>query len=94
MGLSIPSIGSGLGNLIGVGGTKPATAPAAPAAPATPPASTGPVSSKPVDSFDAGKPANCGGNTTEGVQCFPEWGKTGSGGGGGAGVNPTRGGSK
>ncbi len=48
---------------------------------------------QPVDTFEPSAPSNtpqaCGGNSTEGAQCLPSWGKTSGGGGGGAGVNPS-----
>src|SRR5262249_3511859 len=67
----------------------PAPAPAATTAPAT---TTAPAAPKLGDVFEnaPSKPVVCGGNSSSGAQCLPDWGKSSGGGGSGAGINPSR----
>lgn len=98
MGFSLPSlsnIGNNIGNFVQQAAEKVASAVTQqPASQPTPPA----AAQQPVDSFEpsspnvnADKPALCGGNSSEGAQCLPTWGKDSGGGGSGAGINPSRG---
>jgi hypothetical protein len=96
MGFGIPSLSnmaSSIGNAVGAAASKaaevvtqqaPATAPA-------PAASTAPAAPKLGDVFESApsKPAVCGGTSTSGAQCLPDWGKAAGGGGGAAGINPS-----
>jgi len=94
MGFGIPSFSSiaqSVGNFVGEAAGKAAgavtqqQAPAAqtPAAPKPPPS---------LDTFDPAPtkaPVNCGGTSTAGAQCLPEWGKDKGGGGNPAGGIPS-----
>jgi hypothetical protein len=88
---SFSSIASGIGNAVGAAADKVASAVTQQAAPAqtTPAAPQKPAFD--VDSFQSApsKPVACGGNSTAGTQCLPDWGKASGGGGGGAGINPS-----
>jgi hypothetical protein len=83
---SLSNLASSIGNAVTKAASavtqQPAQAPAAPAAPAAP---------KLTDVFESApsKPAVCGGNSTSGAQCLPDWGKASGGGGSGAGINPS-----
>lgn len=94
MGFGIPSfsnIASSIGNAVGAAASKAASAVTTDKAPAqtTPAAPQKPAFD--VDSFQSApsKPVVCGGNSSEGAQCLPSWGKESGGGGGGAGINPS-----
>ncbi len=96
MGFGIPSLSSmasSIGNAVGAAASKaaevvtqqqPAPAPA-------PAATTAPAAPKLGDVFESApsKPVVCGGNSTSGAQCLPDWGKASGGGGSGAGINPS-----
>ncbi|HEY8210465.1 MAG TPA: hypothetical protein VIG99_23445 [Myxococcaceae bacterium] len=96
MALGIPSfsnIASTIGNAVGAAASKAASAVTQQA-----PAAQAPVAQqKPpsLDSFETAapsKPVVCGGTSSSGAQCLPDWGKNSGGGGGGTGINPSRGG--
>jgi hypothetical protein len=93
--MGIPSFGSitsGISNAVGAAAGKVADAVTQKSAPATEtPAAPQQKPAFDVDSFQSApsKPVNCGGNSTSGAQCLPDWGKASGGGGGGAGINPS-----
>jgi len=96
MGFGIPSLSnlaSSIGNAVGSAAGKAADAVTkqAPAPAPAPAATTAPAAPKLGDVFEnaPSKPAVCGGNSTSGAQCLPDWGKSSGGGGGGAGINPS-----
>jgi len=83
---SLSSIGHSIGSFVHQAAEKVAAAVTHQAAPT-------PAPQAPVDTFEpsspSNKPAVCGGNSSEGAQCLPTWGKSSGGGGGGLGVNPS-----
>ncbi len=87
---SFSSIASTVGNVVGDVASKAASAVTqqAPAQPA--PATQQKAPS--LDSFEPAAPSKavvCGGNTTDGAKCLPDWGVKSAGGGGNAGINPS-----
>jgi len=93
---SLSNLASSIGNAVGGAASKAADAvtggqQAAPAPAPAPAATTAPAAPKLGDVFESApsKPAVCGGNSTSGAQCLPDWGKAAGGGGGGAGINPS-----
>ena len=88
---SFSSIASSIGNAVGdvAGKAASAVTQQAPAQQTAPAQQKAPPS---LDSFEPSapsKPAVCGGNSTDGAKCLPDWGKSSGGGGGGAGINPS-----
>lgn len=90
---SLSNLASSIGNAVGAAAGKAADAvtqqkPATTTPPAT---TTAPAAPKLGDVFESApsKPVVCGGNSTAGAQCLPDWGKTSGGGGSGAGINPS-----
>lgn len=91
---SLSSMASSIGNAVGSVATKAADAVTQqqPAPAPAPAASTAPAAPKLGDVFESAPskaPAACGGNSTSGTQCLPDWGSASGGGGGAAGINPS-----